>query len=378
LPGEGSAYSQPERQHNIWNNRRRDRIGQCKQLTHLYLSGNNFSGSLPDSLRDLGNLKRLEISDNNFSGELPDLPRISGLRNFLAQNNNLRGGIPNFDQFNVSNNNFSGPNPDVHGLFTAKSFLGNPGLCGQLLSTPCPPASPPSTMEPKPSSTNGFLVYAGYMILGMVIVLFFAVKLYRKKKNKDEKVDVPIPNNRVAGDASIYKPSETSNDQFKFGVNRSEYSMTSIESSVIISTLVVLTSPLVPLLRFEDLLRAPAELLGRGKYGSLYKVMLDSGVNLAVKRIKDWEISEEDFRRRIQKIEQTWHSNILPPIAFYCSKQEKLLVYQYQPNGSLFQLLHGKFSFSVYLLYNASLPSFFHAPSMLLLFKICINHFLLV
>ncbi|XP_059441377.1 probable inactive receptor kinase At2g26730 [Corylus avellana] len=325
-----------------------EEIGKCKQLTHLYLSGNNFSGSLPDSLSYLGNLKRLEISDNNFSGELPDLPRISGLRNFLAQINNLRGGIPNFDfsnfdQFNVSNNNFSGPIPDVHGLFTANSFLGNPGLCGQLVSTtPCPPAPPPSIMEPKASSTNGFLVYAGYMILGIVIVLFFAVKLIQKKKKREEKVDVPIPNNRVAGDASIYKPSETPIDhQFKFGVNRSEYSMTSIESSAITSTLVLLTSPLVPSLRFEDLLRAPAELLGRGKHGSLYKVMLDSGVNLAVKRIKDWEISDEDFRRRIQKIERTRHSNILPPIAFYCSKQEKLLVYEYQPNGSLFQLLHG-------------------------------------
>lgn len=197
-------------------------------------------------------------------------------------------------------------------------------------------------------------------------MLFFAVKLIQKKKKREEKVDVPIPNNRVEGDASIYKPSETSIDhQFKFDVNRSEYSMTSIESSAITSTLVLLTSPSVPSLRFENLLRAPAELLGRGKHGSLYKVMLDSGVNLAVKRIKDWEISDEDFRRRIQKIERTRHSNILPPIAFYCSKQEKLLVYEYQPNGSLFQLLHGNFSFSIYFLYNVSLPSFFHAPSII-------------
>ncbi|XP_059441052.1 probable inactive receptor kinase At2g26730 [Corylus avellana] len=131
-----------------------EEMGKCKQLTHLYLSGINFSGSLPDSLSHLGNLKRLEISDNNFSGELPDLPRISGLRNFLAQNNNLRGGIPNFDfsnfdQFNVSNNNFSGPIPDVHGLFTADSFLGNPGLCGKPLSTACPSASPPPTVKQK-------------------------------------------------------------------------------------------------------------------------------------------------------------------------------------------------------------------------------------
>ncbi|KAK7861403.1 putative inactive receptor kinase [Quercus suber] len=35
------------------------------------------------------------------------------------------------------------------------------------------------------------------------------------------------------------------------------------------------------------------------------------------------------------------HRNILPALAFYCSKYEKLLVYEYQQNRSLFMLLHG-------------------------------------
>ncbi|CAA3028460.1 probable inactive receptor kinase At2g26730 [Olea europaea subsp. europaea] len=31
----------------------------------------------------------------------------------------------------------------------------------------------------------------------------------------------------------------------------------------------------------------------------------------------------------------------MPVIAYYCSKQEQLLVYEFQQNGSLFRLLHG-------------------------------------
>jgi hypothetical protein len=70
--------------------------------------------------------------------------------------------------------------------------------------------------------------------------------------------------------------------------------------------------------------------------------MFDNATILAVKRIKDWDISAADFKRRMEMIDQVRHPRVLPPVAFYCSKQEKLLVYEYQQNGSLFKLLHGK------------------------------------
>ena len=38
-----------------------------------------------------------------------------------------------------------------------------------------------------------------------------------------------------------------------------------------------------------------------------YKVMLDNGVLLAVKRIKDWGISKQEFERRRNLIAQAKH-----------------------------------------------------------------------
>lgn len=70
--------------------------------------------------------------------------------------------------------------------------------------------------------------------------------------------------------------------------------------------------------------------------------MLSNGLVLVVKRIKDSGIPSEDFKNRMQKVDRAKHPNVLPPIVFYCAKQEKLLAYEYQPNGSLFNLLHGK------------------------------------
>ncbi|RZC61709.1 hypothetical protein C5167_023469 [Papaver somniferum] len=310
----------------------------CTQLTHIFLSGNKLSGNLPGSLSSLNNLKRFDISHNNVSGVLPDFSRISGLISFLAQNNSLTGEIPQFDfmnlqEFNVSFNNLTGPIPDLKGRFSLDSVMGNPGLCGSPLPNKCPPSKNKSKI-----TVEKVLTYSGYMILGLVILIFIVFKLVSNKKPKNEKIhDVAKMESGI--DSSSKNQSKVTSSDYKSDVIRSEYSITS-ETGMVSSSLVVLTSPIVKGLKFDDLLKAPAELLGRGRHGSLYKVIFEDGMTLAVKRIKDWSISSEEFKSRMQRIDQAKHPNVMDLVAFYCSKQEKLVVYNYQQNGSLFKLLH--------------------------------------
>ncbi|CAJ1781871.1 unnamed protein product [Sphenostylis stenocarpa] len=322
-------------------------VGNCKQLTRLHLSGNQLAGYLPSSLAMLNNLKRLDISNNQFYGPLPNLSRISGLNMFLAQNNHLEGTIPafdfsNFDQFNVSFNKFRGHIPKVHGYFSADSFLGNPDLCGDPLPKTCsdqhmPLSEAQTSEESKGPSKEQILMYSGYAALGVIIVIFAALKLCIRKKVENR---IEALNNGVgttAGDVEM--PSNVSSE-YKTEVSRSEFSVPS-ETGMVSQSLVVLSTAAPIELRLEDLLRAPAELIGRGKNGSLYKVRLDNGIMVVVKRIKDWSISSHDFKQRMRILSQAKHPHVLAPLAFYCSKQEKLLVYEYQQNGSLFKLLHG-------------------------------------
>ncbi|KAL3818644.1 hypothetical protein ACJIZ3_004549 [Penstemon smallii] len=312
-------------------------ISKCSKLTHIYLHTNNFSGNLPNSLSKLSNLKRLDVSKNRFSGAIPDMSRISGLLTFLAENNNFNGGIPNFDfsnleTFNVSNNNLSGPAPDFGGRFNETSLLNNPGLCGNLLSNSCPLSTP--SAKNRDSFNKNYFIYSGYAAIGFIILCLLAFLLIQKGKSKQKNND---PKEEFKKEASI---STTSSETKK----RSEFSITSAESAKgsPSSSLVVLSSAVVNGLRFEDLLRSPAELIGRGKNGSLYKVMMmKEKLNVAVKRIRDWEITGDGFKKRMQRIDEVKHVNVMNIVAFYCSKQEKLLVYEFQENGSLFKLLHG-------------------------------------
>ncbi|WOG99499.1 hypothetical protein DCAR_0518851 [Daucus carota subsp. sativus] len=309
-------------------------ISGCKNLTHLYLSENRFSGSLPGSVSKLSNLKRLNVSYNSFTGELPDMSKVTGLLSYLAENNQFSGGIPqlefsNLVDFNVSDNNLTGPIPDAAGRLSNNSFSGNPGLCGKPLLNVCPTVSPPPG-----KGSSQYLMYSGYAVLALIVVLLVAFVVVKRMKSKKKKV-------KVSPRVVRRDDSDTTSTNFRHGGTRSEFSLTSAETGDTTSSLVVVSTPMVNGMRFDDLLRAPAELLGRGRHGSLYKVKPDAGVTLVVKRIKDWSIPKDDFKKKMQRVGQVIHPNVLPVVAYYSSKEEKLLVYEYQQNGSLFRILHG-------------------------------------
>jgi hypothetical protein len=92
----------------------------------------------------------------------------------------------------------------------------------------------------------------------------------------------------------------------------------------------------------EDLLRASAEVLGKGAIGTTYKAVLESGATVAVKRLKDVNMTEPEFRERIADIGELQNEFIVPLRAYYFSKDEKLLVSDFMPMGSLSALLHGE------------------------------------
>ncbi|XP_073051241.1 probable inactive receptor kinase At2g26730 [Primulina eburnea] len=188
-------------------------------------------------------------------------------------------------------------------------------------------------------STNQVLMFAGYFLIGLAVLFIVLLWIYKRFKTKGEKIDAD--NKVVAIDESVIKPSFSTVELKAGGVSKTDLSHASTETAMVSPSLIVLTNPEVNMPKLEDLLKAPAELLGRGSHGSVYKVACGpQGKSLAVKRIKDWAISGIEFKQRMSRLNQVKHPHVLPAIAFYSSRQEKLLVYEYQQNGSLFRLIH--------------------------------------
>ena len=95
----------------------------------------------------------------------------------------------------------------------------------------------------------------------------------------------------------------------------------------------------------QDLLKASAEVLGSGTLGSSYKTVLSDGPSMVVKRFRHMSnVGNEEFHEHMRKLGTLSHPNLLPLVAYYYRKEEKLLVSDLIENGSLASRLHGKYS----------------------------------
>ncbi|KAF8019005.1 hypothetical protein BT93_H3781 [Corymbia citriodora subsp. variegata] len=141
-------------------------IGDLKGLQGLNLSNNLLTGHIPPSFGNLKALESLDLSWNKLSGQIPHKLTELGFLSFLNLSyNNLSGFVPRGKQFDTFLNN---------------SFEGNPGLCGEFISTKCQDSKDksgqPSTRQEEdlgsPIELNWKIVLMGYgsgLVIGVVI-----------------------------------------------------------------------------------------------------------------------------------------------------------------------------------------------------------------
>ncbi|XP_059655222.1 inactive leucine-rich repeat receptor-like serine/threonine-protein kinase At1g60630 [Cornus florida] len=355
-------------------------------LKSLFLNNNNFSGDFPTSISLLHRLKVVVLSGNQISGIIPDsLLKLRRLYVLYLQDNRFTGEIPPLNQtslrfLNLSHNQLWGEIPLTPALvrFNASSFSGNMDLCGEQIQNSCnglltPNSISPTAYPPVPTtremqkhrrkrwkliaiiagSIGGFVL----LLLVVLMVLILFRKRYRQNKSSSKTGDVRDVNKEgrdigVEGGGS--GGDQSNNNGNGHGRNKQRGGGASDGFSWEggggggegggLGSLVFLGAGNQQMsYSLEDLLKASAETLGRGTMGSTYKAVMESGFIVTVKRLKDARYPRQldEFGRQMELLGTLTHPNVVPLRAYFQAKEERLLVYDYFPNGSLFSLIHG-------------------------------------
>ncbi|KAK5832569.1 hypothetical protein PVK06_016371 [Gossypium arboreum] len=290
--------------------------GLPKMVT-IDVTYNQFEGKIPREIGELKGLSSLELQENGLSGSIPSSLGSSPLLDILdLSQNELSGNIPkslsshSWRVLYLSNNRLSGPIPlSLVIAAPERNFEGNPGLCSSIIKSfrQCPPDS---GMSKDVRTLITCLALGGATILLASLGCF----LYLKRK-KDHG---PCLKEKSWAVKSFHRLILTENE--------------------ILDSL------------------QQQNLIGRGGSGNVYKATLSNGLDLAVKHI--WltdshasrrsqnskpiqskrDSKAKEFDTEVRTLSSIRHVNV---VKLYCSmtsqeaQDSSLLVYEYLPNGSL-------------------------------------------
>ncbi|XP_019172099.1 PREDICTED: protein STRUBBELIG-RECEPTOR FAMILY 3-like [Ipomoea nil] len=128
-----------------------DSLSSVSQLSAISLNDNNLAGEIPDSFQGLVHLANLDLSNNNLSGVLPSSLGNLSLMTLHLQNNQLSGTLDVLQNLplrdlNIENNLFSGLIPQK--LLDIPVFRNGGNPFSSIISAPFPPSSSSTTPSP--------------------------------------------------------------------------------------------------------------------------------------------------------------------------------------------------------------------------------------
>ncbi|KAK1292888.1 Receptor-like protein kinase HSL1 [Acorus calamus] len=323
-------------------------IGNAKNLSALFLQSNRISGSMPSEISGAKSLVKIDLSNNLLAGPVPpEIGELKILNLLLLQDNKLSSSIPeslsslrSLNVLNLSNNLLTGPIPESlcellpnsldfsnnqlsgpipvpllrEGLM--ESFAGNPGLCTSvILNSSSDPFFPLCPQENRRRKLNGIWLIAASLVLAIIGVLL----LIRRRFNGDG-VDVDREGS-LTSTLSSYDVTSF----HKLSFDQHEIVQALIEKNIV----------------------------GHGGSGTVYKIELSNGESVAVKKLwtrktKDLTLDkllDRELKSEVETLGSIRHKNIVKLYCCFSSLDTNLLVYEYMPNGNLWDALHGEKSF---------------------------------
>uniref|UniRef100_A0A6M2EEP0 non-specific serine/threonine protein kinase n=1 Tax=Populus davidiana TaxID=266767 RepID=A0A6M2EEP0_9ROSI len=289
-------------------------LGYLEHILKLNLSRNQLTGFIPAEFGNLRSVMEIDLSDNHLSGLIPqELSQIQNMFLLRLENNNLSGDVMSLinclslSVLNVSYNNLAGviPTSNNFSRFSPDSFIGNPGLCGYWLNSPC------HDSHPAERATISKAAILGIALGALVILLMILVAACRPHN------PAPFP------DGSLDKPVSYSTPK-----------------------LVILHMNMA-LHVYEDIMRMTENLsekyiIGHGASSTVYKCVLKNCRPVAIKRLySHYPQCLKEFETELETVGSIKHRNLVSLQGYSLSPSGNLLFYDYMENGSLWDHFHG-------------------------------------
>ncbi|KAE8795590.1 receptor protein kinase TMK1-like [Hordeum vulgare] len=287
-------------------------IGKIATLVTLILSNNNITGTVPKELAELPDLKMVDLSNNNLYGEIPEFRK-----NVLLK------------------------------------LDGNPNI-GKDAPAPVPGGSSNGTTpgdgsggSNKGSSSTGVIVgsvVGAVAVLGLIAALGFYC--YKRKQKPSGRVQSPhamvIHPRHSGSDPDMVKitvAGGNANGGVATSEQYSEASSAPRDIHVVEAGNMVIS---IQVLRNVTNNFSQENILGRGGFGTVYKGELHDGTKIAVKRMESGVMGNKglnEFKSEISVLTKVRHRNLVSLLGYCLDGNERILVYEYMPQGPVSQHL---------------------------------------
>lgn len=348
--------------HNQLQNNLTDMFGQLSNLVTMDLSFNSIKGDLPESFSSLSSLTTLYLQNNQFTGTinvLADLP----LEDLNVGNNHFTGWIPNelkkINSLQTDGNSWSsGPAPPPPPFTPPPGRKVNPGHNSDNGNSPSEGSGGGKSSGIGGGGIAGIII--SLLVVGAIVAFFLVRHKKRKSSIREHEQDepfTPLASNDAKEmkafqasstmETSVFPPAAPINlkpppvDRYK-SYEEDDFSNKPVAKKNK-SPPVKATAYSVADLQVATDSFSIENLLGEGSIGRVYKAQFNDGKVLAVKKINSAALphsSSEEFIDLVSNISRLHHPN-LTELVGYCSEHgQHLLVFEFQKNGSLHDLIH--------------------------------------